>query len=216
MEVCFDDTTDSILIIKDHKLFCNVVMQINKYTLSDEKNELVFIDGYNELIKSKNVVFISDFISYDLITRQLLNRIYLNMKNSIINDGEKDEVIQAALNSINSLVIEELDDYNVDFSYDFNIKLEDYFKLLNIKFNNSYNSLFSKIIDFIELYSELYYDKCVVITNLLSCLSDEEINEILKYKKYKKMNILFVENYFERSVVFNKYVIDNDFYSYKE
>lgn len=216
MEVCFDDTTDSILIIKDHILFCNVVMQINKYTLSDEKNELVFIDGYNELIKSKNVVFISDFISYDLITRQLLNRIYLNMKNSIINDGEKDEVIQAALNSINSLVIEELDDYNVDFSYDFNIKLEDYFKLLNIKFNNSYNSLFSKIIDFIELYSELYYDKCVVITNLLSCLSDEEINEILKYKKYKKMNILFVENYFERSVVFSKYVIDNDFYSYKE
>lgn len=216
MEVCFDDTADSILIIKDHKLFCNVVMQINKYTLSDEKNELVFIDGSNELIKSKNVVFISDFISYDLITRQLLNRIYLNMKNSIINDGEKDEVIQAALNSINSLVIEELDDYNVDFSYDFNIKLEDYFKLLNIKFNNSYNSLFSKIIDFIELYSELYYDKCVVITNLLSCLSDEEINEILKYKKYKKMNILFVENYFERSVVFNKYVIDNDFYSYKE
>lgn len=88
--------------------------------------------------------------------------------------------------------------------------------MLNIKFNNSYNSLFSKIIDFIELYSELYYDKCVVITNLLSCLSDEEINEVLKYKKYKKMNILFVENYFERNVVFGKYVIDNDFYSYKE
>lgn len=216
IDIEFDDSSNVILIVKDHKLFSNIVMQISKYLITTENNEIVFIDNSDNIIKSKDIIFVSDLLSYEIGSKQLLSKIYSNLKNSIITDIDKEDLINNAMCKINSIIIDELNDYNIDFNYDCNVNLEGYFKLLNIKINNNYDSLYDKIMDFIELFSELFYDKCVVFINTLCYFNDNEITEILKYKRLKKLNILFIENIYSGEVQAEKYIIDNDFYAYKE
>lgn len=216
LDISFGNSNDNLLVVNNHKLFSKIAMCINSYTNNIDNNEIIFIGDNDEIIKASNVVIITELIMYDIGTKQILNKIYSNIKNSIMIDGERENMIISSLSNVNSIVLDELDEYNIDFDYDLDINLEGYLKLLSIKINNNYESLYDKVLDFIELYSELYYDKCIIIINTLCYFSDKEIIELFKYKRFKKLNILFIENEFDRNVICNKYIIDNDFYAYKE
>ena len=113
------------------------------------------------------------------------------------------------------MFIEELENYNLDYSYEMNIKIENYLKLLNLKILSSGESVFNKMIDLIEIYSELFSEHVIIFINIMSYLSDDELEEVLKYKRYKKLKCIFIENNFTRNVSVNKYIIDDDLYMYK-
>ena len=77
-----------------------------------------------------------------------------------------------------------------------------------------YDCLVNKIIDLLEIYSELC-NQTIVFINTLNYFSNEEINEVLKYIDYKKISVLFLENSYNKDVYFeNKYIIDDEFYDY--
>ena len=71
------------------------------------------------------------------------------------------------------------------------------------------------MIDLIEIYSELFNEHVIIFINIMSYLNDDELKEVLKYKKYKKLKCIFIENGFNRNIIENTYIIDDDLYMYK-
>ncbi len=152
MDVDFSDSTDTILIIKDSKLFSKVAFEVYNYSL-DSTCEIIILDDHGEIIKNNFIECIYDIISYDLTSKKVLAKIYMTIKNNILDDVDKENTLLNDINKVNGLFIEELENYNLDYSYETNIKIENYLKLLNLKIVSSGESVFNKMIDLIEIYS---------------------------------------------------------------
>lgn len=214
MDIDFNDSEDTLLIIRDSKLFSKIVLEIYSYS-QNSAHEIIFLDERGEIIKSNFIECINDIIGYDLTSKKVLTKIYTTIKDNIVDDIDKENLILNDINKINGLFIEEIENFNLDFTYESDIKLENYLKLLNIKLISSEESIFQKMIDLIEIYSELFEDHILIFINLMSYLGDDELDEVLKYKRYKKLNCIFIENNFTRNISVNRYIIDDDLYMYK-
>lgn len=214
IDIDFDDSTDTFLIIKDSKLFSKVAIEIYNYSL-DSICEITLIDDDGEMVKNNFIECVHDIIGYDLTSKKVLSKIYATIKSNIVDDVDKEAILLKSINKINELFIEELENYNLDFSYEMNIKIENYLKLLNLKVVSSGESVFNKIIDLIEIYSELFNEHVIIFINIMSYLSNDELEEVLKYKRYKKLKCIFIENNFTRNIIANMYIIDDDLYMYK-
>ena len=66
--------------------------------------------------------------------------------------------------------------------------------------------------NYVELVTELVMKPVLVLYNCLDYLDDEELMELTKYKNYKHLHILFIENKSRQinSITFRKYIIDED------
>lgn len=66
--------------------------------------------------------------------------------------------------------------------------------------------------NYVELVTELIKKPVLVLYNCLDYLEDEELVELIKYKNYKHLHLLFIENKAREvdSIIFRKYVIDED------
>ena len=85
MDVDFSDSTDTILIIKDSKLFSKVAFEVYNYSL-DSTCEIIILDDHGEIIKNNFIECIYDIISYDLTSKKVLAKIYMTIKNNIPED----------------------------------------------------------------------------------------------------------------------------------
>ena len=110
MDIDFNDSIDTILIIKDSKLFSKIAFEIYNYS-SDDKCEIIILDDYGEIIKNNFIECIHDIISYDLTSKKVLAKIYMTIKNNIADDVDKETVLLNDINKINRLFIEELENY---------------------------------------------------------------------------------------------------------
>ena len=66
--------------------------------------------------------------------------------------------------------------------------------------------------NYVELVTELIKKPVLVLYNCLDYLDDEELVELIKYKNYKHLHLLFIENRDREveSITFRKYIIDED------
>lgn len=136
------------------------------------------------------------------------------MSNDLISDSDIENEIKKHYIEIVKKIYDEVDNYNVDININEELDFIKFFKMMGVEIHNSYDCLINKIIDLLEIYSELC-NQTIVFINILNYFSNEEINEILKYIGYKKISVLFLENSYNKDVYFeNKYVIDDEFYDY--
>lgn len=136
------------------------------------------------------------------------------MSNDLILDSDIENEIKKHYIEIVKKIYDEVDNYNVDININEELDFIKLFKMMGVEIHNSYDCLINKIIDLLEIYSELC-NQTIVFINILNYFSNEEINEISKYIGYKKISVLFLENSYNKDVYFeNKYVIDDEFYDY--
>ena len=136
------------------------------------------------------------------------------MSNDLISDSDIENEIKKHYIEIVKKIYDEVDNYNVDININEELDFIKFFKMMGVEIHNSYDCLINKIIDLLEIYSEVC-NQTIVFINILNYFSNEEINEILKYIGYKKISVLFLENSYNKDVYFeNKYVIDDEFYDY--
>ena len=136
------------------------------------------------------------------------------MSNSLLSDSDIENEIKKHYIEIVKKVYDEVDNYNVDINLNEELDFIKLFKMMCVEIHNSYDCLVNKIIDLLEIYSELC-NQTIVFINTLNYFSNEEINEVLKYIDYKKISVLFLENSYNKDVYFeNKYIIDDEFYDY--
>lgn len=210
-EILFGDGMDSVLIVEDKKLFTHIIFAINQMVNGKEIDEIIFLKDDTK-VNSKYINLIIDPFHIELNSKKILSILYKNIELEYLedNDAFKHHVIE-----MNNELHEVISDYNLEFSYIDDITIVNYLKMINFKIDTSqHTQLIDIIIDYIEIVSELLSNEIIIFCNVLSYLTDKEIKEVCKYKNYKHINVLFIENVYNCQYNMNEYFIDNDLCEY--
>lgn len=211
--IYFDDEKDNIFVIEDTNIFSQIVNSVYEY-YNGEKNDLLILSD-DKIITKNQLLLVTDIINFDFQSKTIINKLNNNVYNQIIFNSDLEQQIIEKINNINNLINDVLYDYNLDIEIKKEKQIENYIKYLGLKIESRYDNLLNKILNIIEIVSELFPNYYVIFINQLAYFDKNQILEIFKYKNYKKCNILFIEKYFNQINSINRIIIDKDFYVYQ-
>lgn len=210
-KLVFDDARNNILVIEDVDIFSKIVTSL--YFYGEEENDLIILDDNKVLLKNR-LFIITDLLGFDFQTKTIINKLNSIICKQIMSNSELELDIIQKINNINQLI----DDYTFDLNLEIRMKeekqIENYIKYLGLSIECNEKNLYEKMINIIELISELFPDLYVICLNQLSFFNKQQIIEIFKYKNYKKCNILFIENRKYELESICATIIDQDYYVY--
>ena len=211
-EIDFTDQDNTILIIKNHKFYAHILSLLSPILYDKNKStELLVIDGEKNI--TTNILLITDLYKIDFNDKNLLKEIYSQISKSIISDEEKCMRYQKLVDDFSAMLENELEDYNLEFDYKNDLTIENYLKAVSLKISRTAEEkLYDRLMNYVELVTELVNKPVLVLYNCLDYLEDDELMELVKYKNYKHLHMLFIENKCREvdSIAFKKYIIDED------
>lgn len=211
-EIDFTDQDNTILIIKNHKFYAHILSLLSSILYDKNKStELLVIDAEKNI--TTNILLITDLYKIDFNDKNLLKEIYSQISKSIISDEEKCMRYQKLVDDFSAMLENELEDYNLEFDYKNDLTIENYLKAVSLKISRTTEEkLYDRLMNYVELVTELVNKPVLVLYNCLDYLEDDELMELVKYKNYKHLHMLFIENKGREvdSIAFKKYKIDED------
>lgn len=216
---CLDFNISKINIIEvfDKKLFINFYIDIQNFMFDNNYHgQFTLIENEECISMSNNILCVQDIFNYSLNTKHIINKIY-NILNDKLNLNEELKFkLNNKINELNSLVPQCLDDIDINLSWENNIEAIDYLKFLKINVEEPLcDSLLNRLLNIIDVISELKMYKLIVFFNLKCFLLEEELIEFYKYCNYRDVNILLIENKFDKKLKYeHKLIIDESYDDY--
>ena len=211
-DIEFDDQSNTLFIIKNHQLYSHLLFLISSIIYDKNKsNELLVLDSDKNI--TSDVLLVTDPYSIDFNSKNILKEMYALISKSIISDEDKNIQYQTLTDNLSKLLDDELSEYNLEFDCKYDLTIDNYLKARSLKIvRNIDDRLYDRLIDYIELVTDLINKPVVVLFNCMDYLSDEELKELLKYKNYKHLYLLFIENRDRtlKDVILKRYIIDED------
>lgn len=210
----FNENYINILEINDKKLFNKMVYSLNKsINLNEDIEGIYLLENNTEINLSKNSIIIYDFFNIDVNQSKMLKALYEDIAKEYRFNYDDETIISIQKNLIGS-VREILMEYDYEFTQKETVDIKDLLKIMELKFDiNYYDKSIENIFLLIDLVSAFNLYKLVVLVNAKCYFNSEEINEIYKMSKYKRINLLLVEFYKDetKKTLENKILIDEDF-----
>lgn len=100
------------------------------------------------------------------------------------------ELYSIMVNTLEDMI--EKIDYNL--SYNNEVEIKDFLKLMNLRFNDATESMIEKLIDYMCLLHEVLGILVFVFVNIKSYLNEEQINYLFQQAFYQKISILLFES----------------------
>lgn len=201
------DNMINIICVENKALFRNIIRSF--YDEDPEKMNIVFSENFTPLRYKGNICFVSDF--YQLtVSPTIIKKLYDNIASFCINEITHETVnVKKQLISFMDTVIE---NYDFDFSYNYDFNLQDLFKMHNLKPNISSDNLLESLLNFILLLKKYSSVKCFVLLNLHLFFNKNELEIFYKEIIYNHIPILVLENTasFSKSQYEKIRIIDND------
>ena len=158
---------------------------------------------------SKYAELITQFTPFEINHKNLLNKVVSEMQKIAVDELHYMKTQQ---------IVSEWERYLIDLStgmvgnLNFSKALADtLIKSAGIEFEDMYESLAEKILDYFELVEEYDKKKLFIMVNLRSYLSDEEMKMFMRDVLARKIQVLLIESS-ERSVLDEekRYIVDAD------
>ncbi len=186
-----------LLVVENPNEFYEVVTDLNN-SFDGVDGKFVFSIKGQIISPEKYGAIISNIFNFDLNDKKLLT--LLQKKLEAVAFSEKLQLF----NELSSKTISFLSEvsFYVPFAIDFNEPQPlDYFKISNLKFEKSYDSLEEKIICYINALIELKNCDFFIFVNLKSVLSDEKLQQIYNHCLSEKVALLLIESEKRRDVL---------------
>ena len=114
----------------------------------------------------------------------------------------KKEILSSELLIEGNRIISDLENYVIqiiqcmdwNLSYSEKIDVQSLLKIAEIRFDDVQETLVEKILDYVKVSSELLDIKCFVFVNLLSYLTEYELEKFYEYVYYQKICVLLLES----------------------
>ncbi len=158
---------------------------------------------------NKNILVLSDFYNLSCNNKKmesLLKSKILGL-NSFVDMGEVLSRINADILDLNDIITS-----NFDFKIEYNdeITLESILKLLKYSFSDE-EILLKKVVNYIEIYSELNPIKLVVFVGMTALLNETDIENLIKEISYRDIKMFFIDS-FDKQIFKkeNKIIVDKD------
>lgn len=213
-EIDFSNNINVIEIV-DKRFFKAFLMELNEIISSGSTSDklLLIKDGESKSL-SKHVMLLFDIFNIDFNSKTILSKLYCELNNIVVLDDRVDNEYENLIQELLKYVREKTYEMPFECKIDDKISFKDILKTVSLKIDvNSYVKLEEKLMFLIDIISEFKLVDILMIANLKTYFSNEEIEEIYKYAICKNVKILLIENTNSQPMLLyeNKLIIDDEF-----
>ncbi|MGO2892692.1 MAG: type II-A CRISPR-associated protein Csn2 [Enterococcus devriesei] len=196
----------TILTIEDTKIFAHLAKLFYQY---QEESELRLFNEKQKSLKATELMLITDVLGYDINAASTLKLIYADLELQLNEKPEVKSMIDKLTATIGEMIGYELLEHELDLECD-EITIIELFKALGIKIETTSDTIFEKLVEIIQVFKNLTKKKILVLINVCSYLTVEELTELNNYISLYNTTVLFLE---PRKVEgFKQYVLDEDYF----
>lgn len=192
-EIIFEEKNINILHIKNPKCFEHIIDIINQKIIGLENNEIFLLDNdEQEINMSKEMHMIFDLFNIEYNSKKVLNKLYEKIAENIkiIQDLRIDNLKL----ELRNYLIQEINELPFEFLMKSDINIVDILKIYDLKIDSmSYTTILERIELLIDLLVAFKIANILVIPNLKTYLSSEELIELYKYVLYNGIKLLVIE-----------------------
>lgn len=187
--------------------------EICKYLYNDFCGRVDYFKLFNDdkkLDLSTYALFVYNLFSLDLNTKKNINALYKLLKKSC------SESLQLELKNIKESIVEIVRHISLDFDVELdvnnNIKEDDFFKIVDLRFSESDDSHMSRFKKYVETAYELTGMRVCFVNHLHDYFDHGEIESLLHELSYKNITIINLEHndLFQKLANEDLIIIDRD------
>ena len=211
-EIIFNDENINILEIKDSKCFTHIIKILNEKINGIESNEIFLLDNNeNELNMGKEMYMIFDLFNIDYNSKKIISKIYEIISENIKKN--QDYEIENETIKLRNYIIQEINELPFEFVMKRELEISEILKLYNLKIDPiNYTSILERAELLIDIISTLQIAKILVLPNLKTYLSEDELVALYKYSLYNNVKLLLIERYNTKKLEYEKtMLIDETF-----
>ena len=198
------DKTETETVIFDN----NLSEKINGI----ESNEIFLLDNNeNELNMGKEMYMIFDLFNIDYNSKKIISKIYEIISENIKKN--QDHEIENETIKLRNYIIQEINELPFEFVMKKELEISEILKLYNLKIDPiNYTSILERAELLIDIISTLQIAKILVLPNLKTYLSEDELVALYKYSLYNNVKLLLIERYNTKKLKYEKtMLIDESF-----
>ena len=216
-EICFSDDYVNVIQVENHKLFGNLVNSIYRMSNGIEEGipeQIVLEESGKVLNCSKETMFIMDFMDFDFNQRKIQNALYHYVEEVYNLEYERFDKFQTSFYNLNLDMFDILVELPFEYECKENIEVQDYLKMIGLKVKqNGEQTILERLLLIIDVVHYFRLAKIVFLVNVKSFLENDELVELYKYSKYKKISLVLLESGAEiMPIQYEKILlIDNDY-----
>lgn len=182
----------SILTIENTDVFSHVIEDLTSQ-INGGEGSLILADKEKLLELSKYADLIMNPFEINCNDKRILNVLYGELKQNIINDFYKDFNI---LNSEISTFIERVSNsIPYPICYKDNLDSLGLLKYSELRIDDNYECLLERVINYLRVQKEICGIQIVVFINLKDYFSSDETQELYEFCFNKKIHIIIVEGH---------------------
>lgn len=197
----------TVFVVEDVSLFAKLVKLF--YLYDGEENELKLYTNRFESLKLNELVVITDILGYDINTNSVLKLIYTDLEMQLNSKPEVKTMLDKLSMKITELISYELLDNELDLEYD-EITIQELFKSLGIKIETKSDTIFEKLIEIIQVFRYLAKKKLLVLINIGTFLTKNELDKFLEYIRLSQIDVLLLER--KKLYDFPQILLDEDYF----
>lgn len=188
----FDENVRSLLVVEDPVIFLKLISEMTGND-REEYSRIVLSEDDTVLKIKDKLVCIIDPLSISLNDRKLLNK---------LGDMLLKEILSSELLIKGNQIVSDIENYVIqiiqcmdwNLSYSEKIDIQSLLKIAEVRFDDVQETLVEEILDYIKISSELLGIKCFVFVNMLSYLTEYEVEKFYEYVYYQKICVLLLES----------------------
>lgn len=200
----------TIFVVEDTTVFSRLVRNLYQY---QDGSELKIFDEQFRSIKDFELMVVTDILGYDINAVPILKLIHADLENQLNEKPEVKSIIEKLANSITELISYECLENELDLEYD-EITVLELIKALGVKIETISDTIFDKIFEILQVYQFLNKKRFLVFINVLSYLTEDEIQKTREYIELSNMDVLFLEP--RKRKDFPQYILDKDYFLLSE
>lgn len=207
--ISLDENIPYVLNLESPMLFRKFLFDF-KSQLNMGEGKFIFSEGNKILQMNKFVDLLVDPFNTDVNQRKILQKLYLGLE-KIANDAELCEETLTIKSTINKYILDL--EYESEFilEHDVDFELKGLFSAVDLRFVQDNEDFLTGLSKYMEIGRKFLGLKAIVLVNLSSYLSTEEIKILWASAAYNKLAILMVENNYISKIADEKLtIIDND------
>lgn len=203
--IILDENTPIVLSLESPKLFRDF--------LCDFQNQMDIGEGQFTLSENEKIVqlhksvdFLLDPINTDINQKKILQKLYASLDKEA-NDAKLFEETLKIKSSINKFLLdlEYESEYILEHDVDFDLK--GIFSATNLRFVQERSDFLARLSKYIEISRKFLGFKALVLVNICSYLSSEEIKLLWDAAAYNKLAILMIESNYTVKIAEEKLII---------
>lgn len=196
-------------IIEAPMYFAKYVQELH-LQIEGEEGLYVLSEDDKELELSKYAEMIINPFSVQINDKKILNKLYGELSKLACSETlfiKTQEIVGSLQNYF--VQLEQESDYIL--AIDEEINIISVLKALGVRLESIGDNFFESLNQYIKVQAELMQKKLIVLVNIQSFLSDEQIQQLIETATYNELTLLLIENYQNNfSTGISRYIIDKD------